>query len=280
MGYILSGRIKIQLYSTNESTSSPTILITEGDSVYIQFLGGCEEVGGSGILLGYHGHFVVLDYGVHLNANSSTTKETVSPPLGVHASQIDAVVMTHAHLDHSGGIPMLYSSYSPKLLATPLTFDISQLLIADMFKISGRYPGFTPYEVEKMKNTFEPIYFGSQIQIAPNFLLRFYDSGHIPGGVSVLAEIGNKRIFYTSDFNKTDTRLLRGIDFNLPPLDVIITESTYATHDHPPRSKVEDDFTKFVTLILKRNGFVIVPAFAVARSQEILCVLEKKRINT
>ncbi|MHA1713792.1 MAG: MBL fold metallo-hydrolase [Candidatus Ranarchaeia archaeon] len=205
----------------------------DNEGVYIQFLGGCKEVGGSGVLICFHGHSVLIDYGMYLNSAIETSPEPVTPPLGVHTASLDSVVVTHAHLDHSGSVPLLFTVHSPELLATPLTYEIAGLLIADMMKLNRRYLPFDNYEIEKMQSSFSPIYFNTTKKISRNFSLQFFDSGHIPGGVSVLVTAGEKRIFYTSDFNLTDTRLLRGARPKLPPLDTVITESTYATVDHP-----------------------------------------------
>ena len=236
-------------------------------------------MGGSGILIGYRDRWVLLDYGMYLNSEKKLhSSKAITPPMGIHVSDLDAVVATHSHLDHSGGIPQLYTHFNPNYIATPLTHEVNQILIRDMMKLSGGGLPFETREIEKMNDAFTPVYFGSKIRILPDYSLTFFDSGHIPGGVSVLVEAGKKRIFYTSDFNTAKTRLLGGAKLSLPPLDAVITESTYATLDHSPRLEIEDALINFIEERISAGGFVIIPAFAVARSQEILSILEKHDI--
>jgi len=103
--------------------------------------------------------------------------------------------------------------------------------------------------------------------------VQLFESGHIPGGAQCLVECGNKRLLYTSDFNTLPTRLLRGADLDVGKVDCLIMEATYADQDHADRKSMEDRFVARANEIVESGGTVLVPAFSVGRSQEILCVL-------
>jgi putative mRNA 3-end processing factor len=108
-----------------------------------------------------------------------------------------------------------------------------------------------------------------------DFTISFYDAGHIPGSAIVAVEAGSKRLLYTGDMNGDETNLLSGSWKNLGEADVVITESTYATADHPYRSKAESELVDFAGEVVERGGILLVPAFSVGRAQEIAMTLVK-----
>ena len=104
--------------------------------------------------------------------------------------------------------------------------------------------------------------------------IKFINAGHMPGSVSMIIEGEGKRIAYTGDINSSDQNLVKGADTNYGELDLLITEATYGTSDHPGREEVEEQFVLFAKEIAEKGGTLLIPAFAVGRSQEIACVLK------
>lgn len=187
---------------------------------------------------------------------------------------IKAIVLSHAHLDHSGAAPLHFLGGNMKLHATPVTSELSTLLIQDFIKISGQYLPFEFLDLMAMNtNTVNHPYM-EPFQIG-DFTVNFYDAGHIPGSAVVTVEAGSKRLVYTGDINGDETNLLSGSWKNLGEANMVITESTYATADHPHRSKAESELVDFAKAVVERGGVLLVPAFSVGRAQEIAMTLVK-----
>ncbi|MBS7609359.1 MBL fold metallo-hydrolase [Candidatus Bathyarchaeota archaeon] len=233
----------------------------------IRFLGGTETVGKSGVLVKAGGASILLDYGVAIN-------HIPSFPMHVAPKDVDAIVVTHAHLDHSGAIPLLHVSSHIPVYGLAVTFELLELLVKDFLRLSGYY---LPYEYLDLKTTLSlshPVSYGQEVKIK-DATIRFISSGHIPGSTQVLISDGKRSLLYTSDINDTDTALLKAAEPIQDPIDAIIIESTYAEEDHPERRKLEASFIESVYKVVGNGGTVLVPAFGVGRSQEILCILAK-----
>jgi len=240
--------------------------------VSIKILGGGQEVGRSAILLEIGSKRLLLDYGVMLEENAPQFPLSYPPKL------IDAIVLTHAHLDHSGALPMLYISTSKPLYTTEMTLSLTEVLIRDFIKISGYY---LPYEFKDFKEMVKnaiPIKANEETHLG-DVSLRFNNAGHIPGSLSVSISSGDINVLYTGDFNMVETCLLPPARVEVKDADVIIIEGTYAAFNHPRRDHVEKEFVTNVTEVVENNGKVLIPAFAVGRAQEILCVLTKYNFN-
>ena len=231
----------------------------------ITFLGGTKQVGRSGFLLQVGGVGILLDYGVALNDEPGF-------PMHVRPSDVDLIVLSHAHLDHSGATPVFYIRGRKPMVGTPPTFDLTRLLLFDFIKISGYYLPFEYIDVEAMMKSVKPLGYGESVRVG-DVEVKLVDAGHIPGSCQVLVEAGGRRILYTGDINTRDTRLIRG---SSPPdveVDILIIESTYADSDHEDRLKAEMRFVQRVREVVEGGGTVLVPAFAVGRSQEIANIL-------
>ncbi|MFX0009947.1 MAG: MBL fold metallo-hydrolase [Candidatus Hermodarchaeota archaeon] len=236
----------------------------------IKFLGGCREVGRSSILIESKGGAqCILDYGVRF------TNEDRLPSDG-DIDNIKAVALSHCHIDHSGGLPLLFKNNNIPLYTNPLTLRISEILLEDMIRISN-YP--YPFGYRELQNTREnAVFLHNKVRqkIDDNFYITFYNAGHIPGSVSILIEVDNKRILYTGDINTQETNLISSAQpKEIPDIDVLIIESTYSSRDHPIRLELEKTFINDTLNVLENGGNVLIPAFGVARSQEILLMLEK-----
>jgi putative mRNA 3-end processing factor len=231
----------------------------------IKFLGSAREVGRSAIGLKTQNTQLVLDYGVMVNHEPGF-------PMHILPKEVDAIILSHGHLDHSGAIPVFYIQNNKHVYGTRLTFDLSQLLIADFIHLSGYYLPFEYLELRSMMKSCVSLEFRKK-QAIGDIEFQLLDSGHIPGGAQTLVEGDGKKLLYTSDYNTLDTRLLRGADTDYGELDAVIIESTYANEDHPDRRNLEKELVDHITDVVETGGTVLIPSFSVGRSQEIACIL-------
>ena len=234
----------------------------------LSVLGAAKEVGRSAFLVNVNGTSILMDYGVLLK------REPIFP-MHVKPREVDAVVITHAHLDHSGFVPSLFlsDSASVQALGTPPTFELSQLLMEDMIKISGFYLPFEYIDIITM------IKHSKNLQYKESYMVKdvkvtLHESGHVLGGASVILEHNGKRIFYTGDINTRGSKLLRPADLDFGELDLMIIESTYSQTEQVPREQAERELLEFCYDVVDRGGTLFIPAFSVERSQEIACVLK------
>jgi putative mRNA 3-end processing factor len=238
--------------------------------VNIKFLGGAREVGRSAVLIkSKNGKSCLLDYGVRFTEEDRL-------PIDADLGDLQAIALSHCHIDHSGALPYIYTKYKVPLLTNALTHQVSEILLRDLIKVSRHsYPfGYRELDILR-RNT---LFLENRIRhkIDDNFYISFYNAGHIPGSVSILVEVDNKTILYTGDINTQTTNLINGADTeNIPKINCLITESTYALKDHPNREDLEKHFIENVVNITESGGNVLIPAFGVARSQEILLLLKK-----
>ncbi len=231
----------------------------------IGFLGGTREVGRIAITVKTEKTQILLDYGVMLNHKPGF-------PMHIPPKEVNAVILTHSHLDHSGAVPIFYIQDKKPLYTNKLNLELTQILIADFIHLSSYYLPFEYLELKTMTRNNKHIDYNVKEQIGDiNFQL--VNSGHTPGSASILVEAEGKRILYTSDFNTTDTKLLEGAKMQYGDLDAVMIESTYANEDHTERKELEKNFVGETTDVVERGGTVLVPAFGVGRSQEIACVL-------
>lgn len=233
--------------------------------VKLSFLGGTREVGRNAILLESAEARLLLDYGVMLD-------EEPGFPAHVRATDIDGVVVTHAHLDHSGGVPIFYLTERKPVFITPITAELVRVLIKDFIKLSGYYLPFEYLELESMMRCRKDIHYEMRVKIK-DLAFTPINAGHIPGSFMVDVEARGRRILYTADINTIDTRLVRGARIPKRKYDAVILEGTYATQEHPERRDLEEEFIKEVGEVLEEEGTVLIPAFAVGRSQEMLSIL-------
>ncbi len=234
----------------------------------VKVLGAAREVGRSGFLIDCNGTNLLLDYGVMFGRRGSPPQY----PSHVKPKDIDSVIITHAHLDHSGYVPSLFVSGHCNVYTTPPTLELTQLLIEDMLKIEKNFHPFDLPELNNMIKNTKEIGFREKIKRG-NATFELRSSGHVIGGGTVLVESDNKRVFYTGDIHPKGSRMLKEADLDIGKIDLVITESTYSQTEQMPRKQSEDGLVEFANEVMDRKGILFVPAFSVERSQEIACVL-------
>jgi putative mRNA 3-end processing factor len=233
--------------------------------LHIKFLGGAREVGRIGIAVKSEKSQVLLDYGVMLDREPGF-------PMHVPPKDVDALVLTHSHLDHSGALPLFYIDQKMPLYTNKLNLELTQLLIQDFIHLSSYYLPFEYIELKTMMKSNKHLDYGVKDKVG-DMQIQLLNAGHTPGSAHALVETEGKRLLYTGDFNTADSKLLAGATMNYGDLDVVITESTYANEDHTERLELEKCFVDAVTEVVEDGGSVLVPAFGVGRAQEMISIL-------
>ena len=241
------------------------------NSIKIQFLGGVEEVGRLAMVLEIDNMKYLFEYG--MSPGKPPKFPLPHPP-------VDLVLLTHAHLDHSGMIPWLFSRTDQRILSTELTGLVSNLLHKDTIKIAKSEGYAIPYsttDIKEAKNSLTPVEPAQKENIGDDHEVRFHSAGHIPGSL-MFELVGEKKILFTGDLNIIDTQLVKGT--KPVQCDILILEGTYAGRDHPKkREEMEKDLLDKIDEVVKRGGVAVLPAFAVARSQELALILRKAGYN-
>ena len=241
----------------------------------IRVLGAAGEVGRSAFQVNCNGTNFLLDYGVMFGKPRGAPP---TYPLHVKPRDIDSVIITHAHLDHSGCVPSLFVSGNCNVYATAPTFDLSKLLIQDMIKIEKNSHSFGVPEIDNMMQKSKIIGFKEKITRG-NATFELRSSGHVVGGSTVMVESENKKLFYTGDINLRGSRLLPSADLDIGEMDMVITESTYSQENQMPRKESEKGLIDFANEVMDRKGTLFIPSFSVERSQEIASVLISSGFN-
>jgi len=283
----------IKDYLRSVQTERKTILRTVGRKIHrdiaskdqwvrITTLGGCREVGRSCMLLSTPESRIIIDCGVNVGSDDSATPYLYVPEV-YPLNQIDAVVLTHAHLDHAGLVPMLYKyGYEGPIYCTPPTRDLAVLLQLDYIEIAGREGKRLPYDStmvrEALKHTIT-LNYGDVTDIAPDTKLTMHNAGHILGSSIAHFHIGDGlyNVAFTGDQKFERTRLFDPAVCNFPRLETLVTEATYGGTNsiQPSRKEAEITLINVVKETINKGGKVIIPAFSVGRSQEVMVVLEE-----
>ena len=249
--------------------------------VRVTFLGGSREVGRSCYLLQTPESKILVECGV--NVSNIQHSPYLYIPEVQPLDSIDAVVITHAHLDHCGLVPILYKyGYKGPIYMTPPTRDLMVLLQLDFIEVAAREGNPTPYESsfirEALKHTITLDY-GVVTDISPDVRLTFYNAGHILGSAIAHFHIGEGlyNIAFTGDFKFERTRLFDRAEVHFPRLEALIMEATYGGSNdfQPSRKEAEEKLIQIIDRTIKRRVKVLIPTFAVGRSQEVMIALEE-----
>jgi len=250
--------------------------------IRVTFLGGGRQVGRSCILLQTPQTKVLLDCGINV-AGKGKEKFPYLDVSEFKIQELDAIILTHAHLDHSGLIPyLLKMGYRGPIYMTAPTRDIAALLALDFIGVAYKQasaPLFSSIDIKEMVKHTICLDFNEVSDIAPDMRITFYNSGHTLGSAMVHLNIGNgaHNLLYTGDMKYTRTRLLDRAVSNFPRLETMIIESTYGGRDNvlPQRKESEEQIIQTIKETIEKGGKVLIPELGLGRAQETMLVLEE-----
>ena len=280
-------------YLHSESKERERILRTIGERIFrpktyevgdlrITALGGVQEVGRSAFLVQTRESNVLLDCGI--NPGSSRPFEAfprLDDPL-FELDSLDAVVISHAHLDHCGLVPFLYKyGYDGPVYCSAPTSNLMTLLQLDYLDVASKQGIVAPYDQKDVRECVLhtiPLRYGVVTDIAPDIRLTLHNAGHILGSSLSHLHIGEglHNIVYTGDYKYARTMLLEAAETEFPRAETVITESTYGGVDDimPSRVEAEERLTAIINETLERKGKVLIPVPAVGRAQEIMLIID------
>ena len=273
-------------------------------NIKIRFLGAAQNVTGSQYLVEANNRRVMIDCGYY---QERALQERNWEEFKVPPEQLDAVLLTHAHLDHCGLLPKLgKDGLRAKIFCTPATGDIAKIVMSDSAKLQeedvafkkkrhrkegrkGKHPTvplFTVEDAESVGQLMSYVNFGTTVRIAEGFEATFFESGHILGAASILLKItedGESRtLLFSGDIGRSRVPILRDPTLFTEGVDYVVMESTYGDREHPVGDEISEQLAEVVNEAHRKGGNVIIPSFAVERSQELMYylgeLLERERI--
>ncbi|MEF8785990.1 MAG: beta-CASP ribonuclease aCPSF1 [Haloarculaceae archaeon] len=258
---------------------------TESDDEWVRLttLGCCREVGRASFILSTPETRILVDCGDKPGAAGEVPYLQAPEALAAGPNSLDAVVLTHAHLDHSALIPILFKyGYDGPIYTTEPTRDLMGLLQLDYLDVAAKQGRTPPYESKMVRKALKhtiPVEYGNVTDIAPDIKLTLHNAGHILGSAVAHFHIGEGRynVAFSGDIHYTDTRLLDGAVNDFPRVESLILESTYGGRNdyQTDQSDSERKLKTVINRIYENEGIVLIPAFAVGRSQELMLVLEE-----
>ena len=261
--------------------------LTSAKHVTIKTLGAFQEVGRSCLLVETAESKVLLDCGIHPGSRNAWDAYPRLDWADVSPRDIDAIVISHAHLDHMGFLPAMYKyGYDGPVYCTEPTLPLMTLLQNDFVKIAQIEGGRLIYDQKDIRDMIQhaiTLPYGMVTDISPDIKLVFNNAGHILGSATVHLHIGEgaHNIVYTGDYKYGRTQLFDSATWNYPRVETLITESTYGAKEDimPIREEVETNFVESINSVLKGGGKVLIPVPAVGRAQEILLVIDQYMRN-
>ena len=256
--------------------------LSDDEWVRISTLGCCREVGRASFVLSTPETRILIDCGDKPGSDDVPYLQAPEA-LGSGASSVDAVVLTHAHLDHSALLPLLFKyGYDGPIYTTEPSRDLMGLLQLDYLDVAAKEGRTPPYDSSMVRETIKhtiPLEYGDVTDIAPDVKLTFHNAGHILGSAVTHFHIGDGlyNVAFSGDIHYEDTRLFNGAVNDFPRVETLVLESTYGGRDdyQTDQEDSERELIEVINETYDRDGKVVIPAFAVGRSQEIMLVLEE-----
>ncbi|MFH0737774.1 MAG: MBL fold metallo-hydrolase [Candidatus Micrarchaeota archaeon] len=232
---------------------------------FVECLGASREVGRSAFSL-HTDRNIMLDYGVKLFDESGQAKFPLVTP-----SKPDLMVLSHAHLDHSGCLPALFKKDKIRWYATPPSKDICEILWEDSLKIMGEKAPYDHNHMKKAMRNWDPLLYKRPIQTGQT-RITLHDAGHISGAGMVEIGFRGKTFIYTGDFKCEDTFMHKGAKY-IEEADYLMLETTYADREHPPRKESEEKLMAEIYETIENGGTALLPSFALGRTQELISLI-------
>ena len=252
----------------------------------LTFHGAARSVTGSRHLLEAAGRRVLLDCGLVQGRREEAFQRNRN--FGFDPKSLDAVVLSHAHIDHSGAIPALVKAgFSGPIFATPGTSDLAEVMLRDSGSIQERdvqivnrregknlQPLYTLQDALAAAKLFKDVPYGEAREILPGIVVDFHDAGHMLGSSIVRVRADQKTLVFSGDLGRASLPILKSPEL-LSGADGLIIESTYGNRTHPPEEDEERELAEMINRVAARQGKIIIPAFAVGRTQHITYRLKK-----
>lgn len=256
------------------------------DWIRITMLGGARQVGRSCILLQTPNTKILIDCGM----NPAVKGRERFPYLDISEfklNEIDAIILSHAHLDHSALVPYLFKmGYRGPVYMTAPTRDLTAILTLDFIGVAYKQatsPLFSSIDIKEMVKHTICLDFNEVTDIAPDVRITFYNSGHCLGSAITHINIGNgaHNLVYSGDIKYAKTRLLDRAVSNFPRMETLILESTYGGKNNvlPPRIESENQLISEITNTIDKGGKVLIPELGLGRAQETMLILEEAMRN-
>ena len=258
----------------------------------ITFHGAARTTTGSMHIVQWNGKTVLLDCGLYQGHRKEAFERNRAHP--VDPKSVSAVVLSHAHIDHSGNIPSLVrQGYRGPVYATPATRDLCDIMLRDSVFLQMRdvelvnrkrarqgknlfEPLYEQEDVDRTMNLFSPLAYGETTEILPGLRLTLRDAGHILGSATCTLDYERggrpRRFLFTGDLGQRNLPILRDPE-PVPDVDVLVTESTYGDRVHPPKDNVSGRIKDYIEFIVQHRSKLVIPAFSVGRTQQILLLL-------
>ena len=264
----------------------------------LTFLGATGQVTGSCYLLEHHHQRVLLDCGMF--QGSKDIEKQNEEPFPFEPASLDAVVLSHSHLDHCGRLPKLVKEgFRGNIYLTEVSFSLVELLLKDAVHLQlkdlewenkrrarlGKKPKEPLYEMDDVEQTLElrqPLKYGEDLNVTDNISVTFHDAGHILGAaivkITIKGQHKNKTIVFSGDLGNSRSPLLKDPEI-LDDADVLLLESTYGDRDHKPLEETLNELRNTLNEAAENGGNIIMPSFAIGRTQDLLYWLGRLQRN-
>jgi len=272
--------------------AAPSTKAAPTDSVRITFHGAAGDVTGSAYLLETPQARLLVDFGMFQGVENKEVLNRL--PEGLDPQRLDAVLVTHAHLDHVGRLPLLTKAgYTGPIHCTPATIDLAGLILRDSAKVQAQDVGranrkrqradeppleplYSAEDVENLIPQYRPVPYDEPVPVAPGVRARFVEAGHLLGSASIQLRIetgtGTQCIAFSGDLGPRGAPILQDAA-GFHRADTVVLESTYGDRDHKPLADTVSEFESIVAEVVARKGKILVPTFAVGRAQLLLYLL-------
>ena len=260
----------------------------------IKFIGAARTTTGSMHMLELNGSRLLLDCGLYQGRRKEAFERNRNLPFD--PDSVDACILSHAHIDHSGNLPSLVKSgFRGRIITTPATRDLCEIMLADSAYLQVQDVAYVNKKRARQgKNPFEPLYtpddvgptlaafrtvpYEESVEVAPGAVLTFHDAGHVLGSAFVQLDVRENgsaaRLFFTGDMGRKGMPILKD-PVMLSDVDILITESTYGNRDHPAHEDVKSRLAELCTHIVDNEARLLIPAFSVGRTQQIVYFLNE-----
>lgn len=282
--YVRGKKAKVYKYPVALSVHPGRRLVTEEitenngkeelitDRLIVRPLGAARGIGASCFQVEIGPYEIVMDCG--------TRPKGYDPlPALDYLRNPDLLLISHAHQDHLGAVPVFHNRFpGTRMICTPGTREIAHVMLQDCLKVqqlSEDSPElFDEVDLEQTLFSLETQAIGVDFEPLPGLKVRFINAGHIVGAACIYLRYGERSLFYTGDYNTTSSRTTEGLKLaDLPPADILITESTYGADTHPNRKSQETALLEAIADVVTKGGNVLIPAFALGRAQEIILAI-------